>query len=267
MSILDIDEHSKNFDLHVCIAHKHGVKSIFDGLRLKNDELSEIKNLIHIVDLLPSQFEPFTGFIPAFSIRHQVEVRLSPEKPTLSHLHKEIIEGHDKIANIPLLGEFCKTGNTDDKIVLYINNIKEVGENNWGWLLTAVYIHELYHAYFNTQNYIAEVEEPLAELGALYTLKLMETLNIFDEGICDYYQKEVNKKIGPIYFYGFGKFIYDSVEDFMRIGNFIENFRTDSSNILNKQNDIDNYKKVLHPSTANDAYKLFCSLLGVKEKK
>ena len=257
MSLLDIDK----FDLDKVvtendISERYALKPISNKVSLEKDELKDITNLIHIVDLLPSQFKNAIGFIPVFSIRHEVSVQLSPDKPLLSKLHPNI-DDNTVLNNILLLGEFCKK---DEIIILYLNNIKTVGKDNWKWLLTAVYIHELYHAYFDTQTYVAKVEEPLAELGALYTLKLMECLNIFDKGIFKYYKGKVDEKTGPIYFYGFGGVIYDKVEGYSQIGDFIEKFKTDSSNILSKCSLI----KELYPSTADGAYNLFCELLGYK---
>ena len=159
MSLIDIDK----FDLDKVvtendISKRYALKPISNKVSLEKDELKDITNLIHIVDLLPSQFKNAIGFIPVFSIRHEVSVQLSPDKPLLSKLHPNIDDN-----NILLLGEFCKK---DKIIILYLNNIKTAGNDNWKWLLTAVYIHELYHAYFDTQTYVAKVEEPLA----LYTL-------------------------------------------------------------------------------------------------
>ena len=149
-----------------------------------------------------------------------------------------------KIANfeeILLLGRYYSG---QKKVVLYIKNIKKVGKDNWQKLLTAVYIHELYHAYFKTDQYTPIVEEPLAELGTLYTLDCMESIGIFDKGIHEYFLTEVSNKTGPIYFYGFGAelYRYSSHQD---IGKILEKFKKNWEKILSKGQGIERHEKSL----------------------
>ena len=185
---------------------------------------------------------------------------------------EEIMDGliekyeHPKIL---LLGRYYSG---QKKVVLYIKNIKTVGKDNWQKLLTAVYIHELYHAYFKTGRYTPIVEEPLAELGTLYTLDCMESIGIFDKGIRKYYFEEVSKKTGPIYFYGFGAelYRYSSHQD---IGKILEKFKKNWEKILSKEQGIERHEKSLQTiikSQATNTIKATCEsfykLCGVKFK-
>ena len=203
----------------------------------------EIKKLVNFVDLLPYKLEcskncRFLGLLPIFNIRHENNVEISDDEPLLKDLH-EI----EDIGEIPLLGRYYSD---QKKVVLYIKNIKKVDEGNWQKLLTAVYIHELYHAYFKTKPdlYTPIVEEPLAELGTLYTLDCMESIGIFDKGIHEYFLKEVSKKTGPIYFYGFGAelYRYSSHQD---IGKILEKFKKNWEKILSKKQGIERHEKSL----------------------
>ena len=177
------------------------------------------------------------GLLPIFNIRHENYVEISDDEPLLKDLH-EI----ENIEEILLLGRYYSG---QKKVVLYIKNIKTVGKDNWQKLLTAVYIHELYHAYFKTGRYYTPiVEEPLAELGTLYTLDCMESIGIFDKGIHKYFLTEVSNKTGPIYFYGFGAelYRYSSHQD---IGKILEKFKKNWGKILSKGQGIVRHEKSL----------------------
>lgn len=245
MSLLDVDD----FDLDKVVS-KESLRKNYVLLPIENKALlddiafHEIKKLVNFVDLLPYKLEcskdcKFLGLLPVFNLRHDVSVEISDDEPLLKDLHA--IEDIEDIEKIPLLGRYYSA---DKKVVLYIKNIKKVGEDNWQKLLTAVYIHELYHAYFNTSRYVPIVEEPLAELGTLYTLDCMESIGIFDEGICKYYLEEVSKKTGSIYFYGFGAELY-KYSDFGSIGEILEEFNINWAEILSKAQSIKQYEELL----------------------
>ena len=244
MSILDVDD----FDLDKVLSKKslrenYGLLPIEKTNTVDDIVFHEIKKLVNFVDLLPYKLEcskncRFLGLLPIFNIRHENNVEISDDEPLLKDLH-EIKD----IGEIPLLGRYYSD---QKKVVLYIKNIKKVDENNWQKLLTAVYIHELYHAYFKTDpyKYTPIVEEPLAELGTLYTLDCMESIGIFDEGICKYYLEEVSKKTGSIYFYGFGAELY-KYSDFGSIGEILEEFNINWAEILSKAQSIKQYEELL----------------------
>ena len=245
MGALDIDKVSDDLDKMVSrenLKENYSLKPIMndDGHKVDDTEFQEIKKNVNVVDLLPSKLElsknnKLLGLLPVFIIRYEVSVELSNATPDLNELH------YGLISRIPLLGRYYSD---QKKVVLYIKNIKKVGEGNWQKLLTAVYIHELYHAYFKTDQSTPIVEEPLAELGTLYTLDCMESIGIFDEGICKYYLEEVSKKTGSIYFYGFGAELY-KYSDFGSIGEILEEFNINWAEILSKAQSIKQYEELL----------------------
>ena len=244
MSILDVDDF--DFDKMASkeiLSKNYALLPIKKTNTLDNIVFHEIKKLVNFVDLLPYKLEcskncRFLGLLPIFNIRHENNVEISDDEPLLKDLH-EIKD----IEEILLLGRYYSD---QKKVVLYIKNIKKVDEGNWQKLLTAVYIHELYHAYFKTDpyTYTPIVEEPLAELGTLYTLDCMESIGIFDEGICKYYLEEVSKKTGSIYFYGFGAELY-KYSDFGSIGEILEEFNINWAEILSKAQSIKQYEELL----------------------
>lgn len=244
MSILDVDDFDLDKEASKEILRKnYGLLPIEKKNTVDDIVFHEIKKLVNFVDLLPYKLEcskncRFLGLLPIFNIRHENNVEISDDEPLLKDLH-EI----EDIGEIPLLGRYYSD---QKKVVLYIKNIKKVDENNWQKLLTAVYIHELYHAYFKTDpyTYTPIVEEPLAELGTLYTLDCMESIGIFDEGICKYYLEEVSKKTGSIYFYGFGAELY-KYSDFGSIGEILEEFNINWAEILSKAQSIKQYEELL----------------------
>ena len=242
MSILDVDDFDFDKMASKEILNKnYALLPIKKTNTLDNIVFHEIKKLVNFVDLLPYKLEcskncRFLGLLPIFNIRHENNVEISDDEPLLKDLH-EI----EDIGEIPLLGRYYSD---QKKVVLYIKNIKKVDENNWQKLLTAVYIHELYHAYFKTDQSTPIVEEPLAELGTLYTLDCMESIGIFDEGICKYYLEEVSKKTGSIYFYGFGAELY-KYSDFGSIGEILEEFNINWAEILSKAQSIKQYEELL----------------------
>ena len=270
MSLLDVDD----FDLDKEVS-KESLRENYVLLPIEKtntlDDIvfHEIKKLVNFVDLLPYKLEcskdcRFLGLLPIFNIRHENNVEISDDEPLLKDLH-EI----EDIEEILLLGRYYSG---QKKVVLYIKNIKTVGKDNWQKLLTAVYIHELYHAYFKTGRYTPIVEEPLAELGTLYTLDCMESIGIFDKGIRKYYFEEVSKKTGPIYFYGFGAelYRYSSHQD---IGKILEKFKKNWEKILSKEQGIERHEKSLQTiikSQATNTIKATCEsfykLCGVKFK-
>lgn len=243
MSVLGVDD----FDLDKVVS-KESLRENYVLLPIEKtntlDDIvfHEIKKLVNFVDLLPYKLEcskdcRFLGLLPIFNIRHENYVEISDDEPLLKDLH-EI----ENIEEILLLGRYYSG---QKKVVLYIKNIKTVGKDNWQKLLTAVYIHELYHAYFKTGRYYTPiVEEPLAELGTLYTLDCMESIGIFDKGIHKYFLTEVSNKTGPIYFYGFGAelYRYSSHQD---IGKILEKFKKNWGKILSKGQGIVRHEKSL----------------------
>ena len=242
MSLLDVEDFYLDKEVSKESLRKNYVLLPIEKTNTLDDIVfHEIKKLVNFVDLLPYKLEcskdcRFLGLLPIFNIRHENNVEISDDEPLLKDLH-EI----EDIEEILLLGRYYSG---QKKVVLYIKNIKKVGKDNWQKLLTAVYIHELYHAYFKTDQYTPIVEEPLAELGTLYTLDCMESIGIFDKGIHEYFLTEVSNKTGPIYFYGFGAelYRYSSHQD---IGKILEKFKKNWEKILSKGQGIERHEKSL----------------------
>lgn len=131
----------------------------------------------------------------------------------------------DKIAKvtegeIPVFGEYYPATKT---IVLYRKNMEDYvlsnsGKVNLDDLMKYVYIHELFHAYFdykaniNGKHYLREIEEPMAELGSLLffqSLKTTQHSHIFDLAYCEI-EKKKNSALSA---YGFGIHLLDRIYD------------------------------------------------------
>lgn len=95
-------------------------------------------------------------------------------------------------------------------IYIYVNSLKKVCHVSYiDRLMLAVYIHEMYHAYFESGNkYIKEIEEPLAEFGALFCLEVMAAMRVVSFGTLRYYKKRVELKKKKLPIYAFGSYIY-----------------------------------------------------------
>ena len=111
----------------------------------------------------------------------------------------EINESHT------LLGKYIPDTKT---VYLYKDNIKIWGYDKELELLCAVYIHEMFHAYFDMVPHqtISEIEEPIVECCTLCFLEL------FDNAICKDYLKHVERKqqSSAICYYGFGAHLYEN---------------------------------------------------------
>ena len=61
-------------------------------------------------------------------------------------------------------------------ITLFIKGIRFAADKSRissSYLLQAVFAHELYHAYFQKNKYVPEIEEPLAEFGSLIYMRIL----------------------------------------------------------------------------------------------
>ena len=137
-----------------------------------------------------------------FDVRLGDQVILSDKRKTYlevfidRHLLPENENDRDK-GLVKVLGSSRVLGEYDDgDIILYVNNIKDVAEEEnvpngvcgipYLTVLRYVYLHELMHAYFDRKEnegheYNYEAEEGFAEFGALLLLKELVNHNLCDD--------------------------------------------------------------------------------------
>ena len=109
---------------------------------------------------------------------------------------------------ILILGEYIIKSET---IILYINNIRlAAGENNLksSFLLISVFAHELYHAYFHKNQYIQELEEPMAEYGSLLYVNSLRILKVVTEDSISGLTKMIQEKKDILRYYSIGSYIF-----------------------------------------------------------
>lgn len=166
---------------------------------------------------------PSVPGIPEFGkIRENVTVIFSSEGLTYSDKY-----GDDKLSEKDVLGEYKDYVNSKSYIYIYVNNIiKSCAPSDVNHLMLAVYIHELYHAYFKSGSlYNREVEEPLAEFGALFCLEAMASMRIINYSDVEYYRNEVGDKTDLLPEYALGGYIYDLLTDWKK-GTLLELYKT-----------------------------------------
>lgn len=94
-------------------------------------------------------------------------------------------------------------------VYLFMDNIRNwKGEENVE-LLSAVYVHEMLHAYFHSaSHYVKEIEEAIVECLTLCFLKDYD--DITATNLFKYYLKQVeNKRYTPFGYYAFGHYLYE----------------------------------------------------------
>lgn len=132
----------------------------------------------------------------------------------IDDLINRIENGTFVVAEFPL-GYYCPT---DKTIHLLINNITHYANDNGvtvNNVLAYVYIHEVFHAFFDMVagnsgvHYLREIEEPMAECGALLFLKENGFNDIYNVA----YQKIQSSQNGYASAYGFGLYLF-SQSDF-----------------------------------------------------
>lgn len=110
----------------------------------------------------------------------------------------------EEFTDSSLLG-LCVKESGGTKIYLFADNL---GTNKELW--ADVYVHEMFHAYFKTQNIAPELEEPIVECCALCLLESFENATKKQySGLYSNNQKVVeDKKSGSMGYYGFGAFLF-----------------------------------------------------------
>ena len=151
---------------------------------------------------------------PAFRWSKE-RLHISSERKT----YKEIFEDRRKLRKeeeeelrgIRVLGEYRHK----DSVTLYYNNIKDAAENapegglgnKVYTVMRYVYFHELMHQYFDrfdSEKDEMEIEEGLAEFGALYVLDSLVEKGEADTAELDWTLKHVEGKYGPLRCYSYG---------------------------------------------------------------
>lgn len=139
-------------------------------------------------------YVPSIPGIPNFgTIRENVVVIFSDKEKTYVDKYKD-----PRLEKVRVLGEYCSSPRVDGKteIFIYVNNIikntlRNASETDQ--LMLAVYIHELYHAYFESVKYYKEIEEPLCEFGTLFCLEVMTAMRIVNDHYLNYYKGRVGQ--------------------------------------------------------------------------
>lgn len=204
-------------------------------------------------------YVPSIPGIPNFgSIRENVVVTFSDEEKTYKEKY-----GDPSLEKVVMLGEYCNSQCTDGKseIYIYVNNIIKNTQGNTSQtdqLMLAVYIHELYHAYFKSNRYIRELEEPLCEFGTLFCLEVMTAMRIVNDNYLNYYKEIVSEKKESLPEYSMGGYIYDMLSD-INTGNLklLDLYKTkiNGNQVVFKTGSIDKLDQ-------NNYCKQICNLLG-----
>ncbi len=203
MGIFDEEEHMDDIDKRTLI-NKPRIDSIRfkfeDRVNLRSEIYEEYCKSLSKVDIFHRDAIPG---IPDFGeIRKDVKVIFSKLQPTYAEKYK-----NRSLSKILVLGEYVDSENA---IYIYVNNIEaKCNTAPINRLMLAVYIHELYHAYFKSGNrYIREIEEPLAEFGALFCLEAMTVMRTAEIDDLHFYKKMVAEKKKYLPEYAFGEYIH-----------------------------------------------------------
>ena len=203
MGIFDEEKHMDDLDKLTLISEPR-IDSIGfkceDGVNLDSEVYEEYCKSLSKVDIFHRDAIPG---IPDFGeIRKDVKVIFSKLQPTYAEKYK-----NRSLSKILVLGEYVDSENA---IYIYVNNIEaKCNTAPINRLMLAVYIHELYHAYFKSGNrYIREIEEPLAEFGALFCLEAMTVMRTAEIDDLHFYKKMVAEKKKYLPEYAFGEYIH-----------------------------------------------------------
>lgn len=190
----------------------------FDGsLNYSNEEKEYIKT--PILELHKSR--TILPFEESQSLQSLVrEVFISAERKTYQVLFKERFpedkdDDWEKLATVRVLGEYKSE---EKKIILYINNIKEI-EYRYGDLLPMmryVYLHELMHAYFDrnpNHDYIYGIEEAFAEFGALLCIEELVSDDKANPAELEWALSHVNGKKDLLTCYSYGYNLFNQYKE------------------------------------------------------
>lgn len=176
--------------------------------------------------------------------------------------------------SVERLGEYVKNSRT---VRLYIDNITAVGLGDVEALLVSTYVHEMFHAYFDSNTYIEEIEEPIVECCMLEFLRkgdrqlkaqwsgYSQSLSIY-EIACEHVRGK--KFCCGLGHYGFGCFIHEMTRvNWQKLYKNVCNLNYNTTQDILKYID---YFGVSYPYTnekdcANLLYKILCSFSKTKD--
>ena len=172
--------------------------SFFEGASLLEKE--EMIALFEVISFDPN----VVGIIyPRIVLKPDTVVVISDKQPR-----------YDGPNNIIKLGEHCLSNVSYrgyETITLYIQNIRAAASGNISAarMLQYVFIHELYHSFFHRIDPVKQLEEPIAELGALL---FMNAFLESDKEFEAVFQHVRNKReFREICFYGLGADLFSRV--------------------------------------------------------
>ena len=267
MSILDpIDKQMAK--MPVALAE---TKPIINKADLEPHEIQRIRGIISSIDYLTeliSRYEKEYSVLEGLAIRRVSTVIISSKTPMLqSYYDDKNTSGVEVPSTARLLGEYSKS---EEAIILYIYNIRAQGKGEWDKLFAGVYLHEMYHAYFRTDDYIPEIEEPMAELGALNELRALSgVLHLFEEDLCSYYQLIV--KDNAMCIYNFGSYLYKILEkeegDSYKIGPFLTTYKKVCNEMPYNCTALVEYKSAIRNRQYDVAFDMLCKLINFQTDK
>ena len=263
MSIFDVDDNIDNIDVKVPLeCKKRRLKEIRGKYEFENKaslDSDVFEQYCANLSKVDAFYVPSIPGIPNFgTIRENVVVIFSDQGKTYAEKYDD-----PDLEKVNVLGEYRNSKHTEDKSVIYIyvNNIINYTQGNASetdQLMLAVYIHELYHAYFKSNRYIRELEEPLCEFGALFCLEVMTAMRIVNDNYLNYYKERVAGKKELLPEYGMGGYIYDMLGD-MNNGNLklLDLYKTkiNGNQVVFETGSIDKHDQ-------NNYYKQICNSLG-----
>ncbi|MBR5298904.1 MAG: hypothetical protein IKU36_01500 [Bacteroidales bacterium] len=230
-----------------------------------NEELL-IRGLINSIDSIPLLIEAGEKNQDLNSLiwlRRECAVEISPKSPLLKS-YVDVKAPEDNL-DIPgdalLLGEYRKGEN---KIILYINNIKASDREKWAKLLIATYVHELFHEYFSLDHYVPELEEPMAELATISYLEGAAGLvQLQQENLGHYYKLTVENKGDSLFHYSFGANLYEKRSGLWTGGiRLVQLYTQKFSYIAANPELVQKYKDAVRQSDSCEATKALCEILG-----
>lgn len=263
MSIFDVDDNFDNIDVKVPLERKkRRLKEIRGKYEFENEaslDSDVFEQYCANLSKVDAFYVPSIPGIPNFgTIRENVVVIFSDQEKTYADKYDD--SGLEKV---DVLGEYCNSqhAHVKSKIYIYVNSIIKNTQGNASeidQLMLAVYIHELYHAYFKSNTYIRELEEPLCEFGALFCLEVMTAMRIVNDNYLNYYKERVAGKKELLPEYGMGGYIYDMLGD-MNNGNLklLDLYKTkiNGNQVVFETVSIDKHDQ-------NNYYKQICNSLG-----